>query len=109
MDRLLTDEEIKNAVYDKPKQGAARWTKTVIPRDSKIAKAQDAKTARLVAKDILDELEEKCNCYPDFDFEDIKGACPRCRRNIRSKWGIEQSRLYSIYAPKRPEQEGKDE
>ena len=51
---------------------------------------------RAIAKDILDELEEKCNCYPDFDFEDIKGACPRCRRNIRSKWGIEQSGLYSI-------------
>ena len=47
------------------------------------------KTAHLVAQDILDELEEKCNCYPDFDFMDAKGACPACRRNIKSKWGIE--------------------
>ena len=44
---------------------------------------------RAIAKDILDELEEKCNCYPDFDFMDTKGACPACRRNIKSKWGVE--------------------
>lgn len=83
MDRLLEGEELNLLPL-------AEYTKQLL-------KAQDAKTASLVAQDILDELEEKCNCYPDFDFEDIKGACPRCRRNIRSKWGIEQSGLYFSY------------
>ena len=87
MDRLLTPNEQPNipqdafSIYD--------WkTALQIERHiNEVKKLQDSKTAHLVAQDILDELEEKCNCYPDFDFEDIKGACPRCRRNIRSKWG----------------------
>jgi len=44
---------------------------------------------KAIARDIFDEMEEKCTCYPDFDFMDAKGACPACRRNIKSKWGIE--------------------
>ena len=44
---------------------------------------------KAIARDIFDEMEEKCTCYPDFDFMDTKGACPACRRNIKSKWGIE--------------------
>lgn len=86
MDRLLTDEEIKNAVYDKPEQGAARWTKTVIPRDNKIAKAQDAKTAHIVAQEIIGELEERCPHTPDDAFDWIKRMCPDCFQTIKSKY-----------------------
>ena len=88
MDRLLTEEEALESSLKDKENGLDIITIYL--------KAQDAKTAHLVAQDILDELEEKCNCYPDFDFDDLKGACPRCRRIIRSKWGIEQSGLYSI-------------
>lgn len=63
MDRLLTDEEIKNAVYDKPEKGSARWPKTVIPRDNKISKAQDAKTAHLVAQEMIKELDRLISTF----------------------------------------------
>ena len=80
MSRLLTEEEI---------EGIVKNARTLTCAIEAVAQAQDDLTAHLVAQDILDELEEKCNCYPDFDFMDTKGACPACRRNIKSKWGIE--------------------
>ena len=84
MDRLLTVNEI----YETESEWLFEWGKVPAQYKLDLLKAQDAKTAHLVAQDILDELEEKCNCYPDFDFMDTKGACPACRRNIKSKWGI---------------------
>lgn len=81
MDRLLTEEEIKNAVYDTQEKGGVRWPKTVIPRDNKIAKAQDAKTARLVAQEIFEELE---NLIPMFYINHVQDYLA-----IKSKWGIE--------------------
>lgn len=73
MDRLLEDTEI----YDTECEWLFEWSQVPEQYKLDLLKAQDAKTAHLVAQDILDELEEKCNCYPGFDFEDIKGACPR--------------------------------
>jgi hypothetical protein len=98
MDRLLTDEEQAGLIWEISAtiEGSEGRQPTQEEIHDYLLKAQDDLTAHLVAQDILDELEEKCNCYPDFDFDDLKGACPRCRRIIRSKWGIEQSGLYSI-------------
>ena len=103
MDRLLTDEEIKNAVYDKPEKGSARWTKIVIPRDTKIAKAQDAKTAHLVAQEIMDKLHalwcdidrraRNSNSIEWTDGMDDANYELQCviteLEAIKSKWGIE--------------------
>jgi hypothetical protein len=83
MDRLLTDEEIKNAVYDKPEKGSARWTKTVIPRDNKVAKAQDAKTASLVAQEIIQDYENAFEPTVPMSITYEK------HHAIKSKWGIE--------------------
>ena len=83
MDRLLTDEEIKNAVYDKPEKGSARWTKIVIPRDTKIAKAQDAKTASLVAQEIIQDYENAFEPTVPMSITYEK------HHAIKSKWGIE--------------------
>ena len=83
MDRLLTDEEIKNAVYDKPEKGDARWTKIVIPRDTKIAKTQDAKTASLVAQEIIRDYENAFEPTVPMSITYEK------HHAIKSKWGIE--------------------
>lgn len=107
MDRLLTDGEIKNAVYDTQEKGGVRWPKTVIPRDNKIAKAQDAKTAHLVATQIFKELEEQFGLYEtDCNGEDVLVKLIisedvvmnynnksmnqlNIYQAIKSKWGIE--------------------
>ena len=69
MDRLLTQEEALEASLQDKENGLDIITIYL--------KAQDSKTAHLVATQIFKELEERCP------------LCPDCFHAIKSKWGIE--------------------
>ena len=85
MDRLLTVNEI----YETESEWLFEWGKVPAQYKLDLLKAQDAKTAHLVAQEIFKELEERCPHTPDDAFDWIKRMCPGCFHAIKSKWGIE--------------------
>ncbi len=91
MDRLLTDQEIKD-FYLPAKCGeidcvidqATEMNNCELCAGRRIV----AKTTSLVAQEIFKELEERCPHTPDvFDWK--KRQCLICFDAIKSKWGIE--------------------
>ena len=82
MDRLLTVNEI----YETESEWLFEWGKVPAQYKLDLLKAQDAKTAHLVAQEIFKELEERCPHTPDDAFDWIKRMCPDCFHAIKSKW-----------------------
>ena len=78
MDRLLTQEEALEASLQDKENGLDIITIYL--------KAQDAKTAHLVATQIFKQLEERCPHTPDDAFDWIKRMCPDCFHDIQSKY-----------------------
>ncbi len=77
MDRLLTDDEILARVNNKVDLNSVIfiWLQG-------IAKAQDTKTAHLVATEMIKELEEPCPHESHY----LKLECRFCLAEIKQRW-----------------------
>ena len=93
MDRLLTDEERPKL----PPNSISIYTPTLLDKikelEYKIAKAQDAKTAHLVARQIFKELENYLVAVnyisPEAGSKPVHSIEVKDFEAIKSKWGIE--------------------
>lgn len=83
MDRLLTDEERPNL----PPNSVSIYAPTLLDKikdlEYKISKAQDAKTAHLVAQEIIQDYENAFEPTVPMSITYEK------HHAIKSKWGIE--------------------
>ncbi len=94
MDRLLTQEE----QYEAEHEWLFEWSD--IPQEYKrdLLKAQDAKTASLVAHEIRQQIHYSHQAFTDkYDYEGlnpevykfVSGLFSQLEQAIKSKWGIE--------------------
>lgn len=94
MDRLLTDEERPKL----PPNSISIYAPTLLDKikelEYKIAKAQDSKTAHLVAQEIIKDLNKYRFAEPQYIAEAGREPVIICLTEndmlaIKSKWGIE--------------------